>query len=282
MHSLRLETGRFGVLALACLLSATLVLAHDDHGDKTGAEVMLVAAVVPEGPAASAGLAKGDRILAFDGQKISTEDELRAFLRSHRPGETIPLTVEREGETIGLSLTFGEAPGGGVRMGISVGVDAAGGGAAPAASGGFQPEECLAWVSETYRVESLARELSLDVAEDYSRNLTCMDNDTQRMAVPIPRAWCDNGFKVHCSGLDLLAEIGDALVERCEALLSEDLGVDVRRNKAWKTCGEQEVYDRYAMRGETSDLDVCRSVLFDQCGATIEGVGPVDTAPETR
>jgi hypothetical protein len=97
-----------------------------------------------------------------------------------------------------------------------------------------------------------------------------MDHDTQRMALPIPRTWCDNVFKIHCSGLDLLAEIGDAQVARCEADLSASLGVDISRNRTWNTCGEQKVFDRYSMRGEATDEATCRSILIDECGAQLE------------
>lgn len=138
------------------------------------------------------------------------------------------------------------------------------------ASEGFSEAECLAWVDETYRMASMAQAFGLDVSAEIEEIRACMDRDTQMMEKPIPQTWCDNIFKVHCSGLDLLAEIGDAQVTQCESVLTASLGVDISRNKAWNICGEQKVFDRYSMRGEATDEATCRKILVDECGAEIE------------
>lgn len=137
-------------------------------------------------------------------------------------------------------------------------------------SEGFSAAECLTWVDETYRLAAIASDFDLDLSSEIAENRACMDHDTQLMAQPIPQTWCDNVFKVHCSGLDLLAEIGDALVTRCEEGLSAALGVDISRNQIWNVCGEQKVFDRYSMRGESSDDATCRRILIEECGADIE------------
>lgn len=263
-----MRTHRFrataAVAVAATLLATAAAVAHE--GEHEDGEVMLITAVVPGSAAEAAGLAAGDRILTWDGQSITTQQELGAFLDSHLPGDRISLSVSREGRTMVLPLTFGERADGGVSIGLSLGV---GQGSSKAESEGFSAEECLAWVDETFRMASMAQAFELELAAEIEKNRACMDRDTQRMALPIPQTWCDNVFKVHCSGLDLLAEIGDALVAKCESDLSASLGEDISRNESWNVCGEQKVFDRYSMRGEVSDVAACRRLLVDECGAEL-------------
>ncbi|MDU0477952.1 site-2 protease family protein [Staphylococcus chromogenes] len=49
------------------------------------------------GPAGEAGLRSDDRVLAVNGQQVATFKELRGML-SERPGETVTLTISREGK----------------------------------------------------------------------------------------------------------------------------------------------------------------------------------------
>jgi len=241
-------------------------VAHE--GEHDDGEVMRISDVVPGGAAEVAGLAVGDRILAWDGKKIATQQQLSVLLASYKPGDEIPLTLERDGKTLELPLTFGERAGGGVSVGVSLGVVGEGG--SETGSAGFSAEGCLAWIDDTYRAGEMAEAFGLDLTAQIEEIRACTDHDAQQMAKPIPQTWCDNVFKVHCSGLDLLAEIGDAQIAKCAAELSASLGVDVSRNKAWNTCGEQKVFDRYSMRGEASDETTCRRILIEECGAEIE------------
>ena len=139
---------------------------------------------------------------------------------------------------------------------------------------GFSAAECVAWVDATYRMASMAQGFGLDLSAEIAENRACMEHDTQRMALPIPQTWCDNVFKIHCSGLDLVAEIGDAMVDRCEKRLSDSLGFDVGSDKTWNVCGEQKVFDAYSMKGTVSDEAACRKILVEECGAEIEESGP--------
>ncbi len=72
-------------------------------------------AVEPDSPAARAGLKgmrftpegtfdPGDVILAADGQKISTADELQAALKKHKPGEMIEITYWRDGKVVTVKI----------------------------------------------------------------------------------------------------------------------------------------------------------------------------------
>ena len=62
-------------------------------------------------PAAKAGLQKGDAVVAIDGTAINGSDSLVASVRSHRPGDTITLTVVRDGKTLDIKVTLASKPG---------------------------------------------------------------------------------------------------------------------------------------------------------------------------
>ena len=58
---------------------------------------VVVAGVAPGSPAASAGLAKGDRILEFNGAELTDWRDLTDRIAAATAGETVTLTVERRG-----------------------------------------------------------------------------------------------------------------------------------------------------------------------------------------
>jgi predicted metalloprotease with PDZ domain len=70
---------------------------------------LFVAHVVRDGPAARAGVAVGDEILAFDEDRIPPHGLLDR-LRGHRPGEAVSLLVARRDRLRRLPLVFGERP----------------------------------------------------------------------------------------------------------------------------------------------------------------------------
>lgn len=63
---------------------------------------VVVSSVAPKSPAASAGLRKGDVVLAVDGQPTPDMISLRQAIRLHRPGEQVVLSVLRSGRTLTL------------------------------------------------------------------------------------------------------------------------------------------------------------------------------------
>jgi S1-C subfamily serine protease len=66
--------------------------------------------VVSGTPAAQAGLEKGDVVTAFGGKPIKNSDQLTAAVTAAKPGETVPLTIRRNGATKHLSITLGIQP----------------------------------------------------------------------------------------------------------------------------------------------------------------------------
>jgi S1-C subfamily serine protease len=66
--------------------------------------------VQADGAAAQAGIQTGDVIVNFDAYDIYNPDELLQRLVLHKPGDQVPLTVIRAGQSTNLSLTIGEAP----------------------------------------------------------------------------------------------------------------------------------------------------------------------------
>ncbi len=94
---------------------------------------LLVVDVVPGGPAERAGLqgfrmktyttrqgaysytqsvlvtSEADLILAVDGKPVPTADELLGKIEQHNPGETVVLTILRDGKQMNVSVTLGQS-----------------------------------------------------------------------------------------------------------------------------------------------------------------------------
>ncbi len=67
------------------------------------------AAVTPGGPAAHAGLRAGDIVVAADGERITSPEELIVAIRKHAPGDRMTLTYLRGGHRHTTVVTLGSA-----------------------------------------------------------------------------------------------------------------------------------------------------------------------------
>jgi S1-C subfamily serine protease len=77
----------------------------------TGGQGVYVGSVKPGGPAAKAGIKRGDVIVSAAGQPTPTTEALSVILAKHKPGQKIPIVVRHQGgkkET--LQVTLGEFP----------------------------------------------------------------------------------------------------------------------------------------------------------------------------
>ncbi len=64
--------------------------------------------VVKGGPAEQAGLKAGDRIVSVDGTEIAAKDDLGTLMQQHKAGDTLSITVARDGQMQTVSVTLGE------------------------------------------------------------------------------------------------------------------------------------------------------------------------------
>lgn len=114
------DTVKSGVSQAAVLGAYTVDLAQTFGIDaaerqQTQAGALVVApngstrAVAAKGPAANAGIALGDIILAVDGETITDKTSLAEVLSTYSPGNTARLTVYRGGETMTIAVTLGDA-----------------------------------------------------------------------------------------------------------------------------------------------------------------------------
>ncbi|MCI6285107.1 trypsin-like peptidase domain-containing protein [Selenomonas sp.] len=66
--------------------------------------------VTLDGPAGKAGIQRGDIILKIDGAEVNTVSELRAKVGEHAIGDTVNVTIDRNGHERDLSVTLEEVP----------------------------------------------------------------------------------------------------------------------------------------------------------------------------
>ena len=100
------QNGRayLGVKTCGCLFD------FEAHLPKAPAGATIVE-VVADGPADKAGLKAGDRIVAVDGVELGFDKDLADVIQSHKPGDSVTLTIERPGEEAReVTVTLGEHP----------------------------------------------------------------------------------------------------------------------------------------------------------------------------
>jgi putative serine protease PepD len=86
---------------------ARLAISVSDVGNDTLAQGAQVESVEPGGPAADAGLRKGDVITKVGDEVIDSSESLVATIRGHRPDEKVTITYLRDGKTQTTTATLG-------------------------------------------------------------------------------------------------------------------------------------------------------------------------------
>ena len=82
------------------IIGVELDMAFEGPGARIGA-------VSPGGPASAAGLQDGDLVTAVDGDAVADATALIVTVRSKAPGDTVTLTVDRNGQTAEVPVTLG-------------------------------------------------------------------------------------------------------------------------------------------------------------------------------
>ncbi len=67
-----------------------------------------VVEVAKGGPAEQAGLQAGDRIVSVDGTEIASKDDLGTLMQKHAAGDTLSITIARDGQMQTVNVTLGE------------------------------------------------------------------------------------------------------------------------------------------------------------------------------
>jgi putative serine protease PepD len=86
---------------------AYLGVATETSTNPAGARIATVRSGTP---AADSDLAAGDVVTAVDGEKVSSSDQLRELIDAHNPGDSVTLTVSRNGDTKTLKVVLGTRP----------------------------------------------------------------------------------------------------------------------------------------------------------------------------
>lgn len=103
----------------ALLAKAGLVLKKAQEGkawmgnvryNETSAGLVISSNSVRGTPLYQAGLDIDDRIIALDGQPVTTNESLRTQLNQHKPGDVLPLTYTHRGQAKTASVTLAENP----------------------------------------------------------------------------------------------------------------------------------------------------------------------------
>jgi membrane-associated protease RseP (regulator of RpoE activity) len=77
----------------------------------------------PKSPAALAGLKPGDTVTAFNGVKVTGWTQLHNAILATKPGTTVSLTVDRDGQSQVLHARLAEVPGYGTDLGFDANVN---------------------------------------------------------------------------------------------------------------------------------------------------------------
>ena len=76
-----------------------------------GAEKATISEITAGGPAEAAGMKSGDVIVKVDGRAVGSNTDLVVAIRDHKPGDSVKLTIERDGDTEEVTLTLGSQKG---------------------------------------------------------------------------------------------------------------------------------------------------------------------------
>jgi len=91
--------------------NASLGTIPDYGGPGAGKKGVLLSGVRPGSAADKGGLKKGDVLVRLGKSEVASVEDLMFVLNSHKPGETVPAVVIRDGKEVKLDVTFQESHG---------------------------------------------------------------------------------------------------------------------------------------------------------------------------
>ncbi len=71
---------------------------------------VLIAEVTPGGPASKAGIQQGDIVIEIDGREMVESSDVLLAVRDKKPGDTVEVTIDRNGTTQVITVTLEERP----------------------------------------------------------------------------------------------------------------------------------------------------------------------------
>jgi len=83
-------------------------ITQEDAQDWEMPQGILITTVNPSGTAAAAGVRRNDVITAADGREMKTADDFTSYIRSKAIGDTVKLTIWRNGQTTELPVQIGD------------------------------------------------------------------------------------------------------------------------------------------------------------------------------
>jgi S1-C subfamily serine protease len=116
-----------GFLASLCMLAVAGLCRADDakKDDKKSDEpksgflgVMIdeqdgkvvISEVIPDSPAAKAGLKSGDVVFKVGKEEIKDQQNLVEMISKHKPGDKVSVVIKRDGKEQTIDVTLGERP----------------------------------------------------------------------------------------------------------------------------------------------------------------------------
>jgi len=96
-----------GKVSHAYLGISSTTVAGSANGSQYGAQVR---SVQSGSPAESAGIKAGDVVQSIGGKKVETSDALASVIAGYKPGDKVPVVVQRDGKQVTVQVTLGSQP----------------------------------------------------------------------------------------------------------------------------------------------------------------------------